>query len=147
MADRIALLHKGHLLQLGTPEELYRAPASRFVAEFIGTPKINMIPGFVENGRVEPFGAPSARTDGGRRSVDVGIRAESVELSAQGPFEATVVGAEYLGDHYVVTLDFRGQRLVSSHAPAQPPEPGKTIRFAIDPQSLLLFDTASGQRL
>ena len=147
MADRIALLHQGHLLQLGTPEELYRAPTNRFVAEFIGTPRINLIPGLVENDRVEPFGAPSAVAAGGRRSVDIGIRAEAVELSEQGPFEATVVGTEYLGDHYAVTLDFRGQRLVSTHGPVQPPNPGAGVRFAIDPQSLLLFDTGSGLRL
>ncbi len=147
MADRIALLHKGRLMQLDTPEELYRAPASRFVAEFIGTPKINMIPGVVDNGRVEPFGTPSPASIEDRHSVDIGIRAEAVELSEQGPFEASVVGTEYLGDHYVVTLDFRGQQILSTHGPVQPPEPGATARFAVNPESLLYFDSETGQRL
>jgi len=147
MADRIALLHKGRVMQLGTPEELYRAPASRFVAEFIGTPRINMIPGIVDNGRVEPFGTPSPASIEDRHKVDIGIRAEAVDLSAQGPFEATVAGTEYLGDHYVIALDFRGQRLVSTHGQSQAPESGAAVRFSINPDNILYFDSETGVRL
>jgi len=147
MADRIALLHRGHLLQLGTPSELYRAPASRFVAEFIGTPRINILSGQVADNRISPFNTLVPSGLGGRGVVDVGIRAEGVELSEQGPFLATVAAVEYLGDHYVVALDFQGQRLVSTHGPAQLPRAGDTVRFAIDPGSLMFFDPESGDRL
>jgi multiple sugar transport system ATP-binding protein len=147
MADRIALLHKGRLLQLGTPSELYRAPASRFVAEFIGTPRINILSGQVTEGRVSPFKTPVPNGLGSRSAVDVGIRAEGVELSEQGPFAATVAAVEYLGDHYVVSLDFQGQRLVSTHGPARPPQAGDTVRFAVNPDGLLFFDKDSGGRL
>jgi multiple sugar transport system ATP-binding protein len=147
MADRIALLHRGRLLQLGTPEELYSAPVNRFVAEFIGTPRINILPGQIDNGRVSPFNTPALTSFGGSNRVDVGIRAEGVELSEQGPFTATVEAVEYLGDHYVVTLDFQGQRLVSTHGPTQPPQIGATVRFAINPDGLIFFDSEGGQRL
>jgi ABC-type sugar transport system ATPase subunit len=140
-------LHKGRLLQLGTPSELYRAPASRFVAEFIGTPRINILSGQVTEGRVSPFKTPVPNGLGSRSAVDVGIRAEGVELSEQGPFAATVAAVEYLGDHYVVSLDFQGQRLVSTHGPARPPQAGDTVRFAVNPDGLLFFDKDSGGRL
>jgi ABC-type sugar transport system ATPase subunit len=140
-------LHRGRLLQLGTPEELYSAPVNRFVAEFIGTPRINILPGQIDNGRVSPFNTPALTSFGGSNRVDVGIRAEGVELSEQGPFTATVEAVEYLGDHYVVTLDFQGQRLVSTHGPTQPPQIGATVRFAINPDGLIFFDSEGGQRL
>ena len=150
MADRIALLHRGRILQLGTPEELYQRPANIFVAEFIGTPKINLARCRLESGRALPFGvdAPSSvlAALAGKTEVMIGIRAESIEIGDRGE-PATVVSTEYLGDHYVVMLEFQGQSLVSSRGPSRPPQVGETEKFIIHPGKLLYFDPESGIRL
>ncbi len=151
MADRIALLHKGRIQQLGTPEQLYRLPATRFVAEFIGAPKINMIEARVDNGRVIPFGTVLPRQVQSRLGTEarllVGVRPEAVELCGDGEYTAQVRACEYLGDHYCVTLDFQGQPLVSSRLPAYPPDRDQAVRFAIDQKALLYFDWVTGRSL
>ena len=151
MADRIALLHEGRILQLGTPEELYRYPATRFVAEFIGTPKINMIEASIEDNRVIPFGTIVPRSVkaqlGDSGALVVGLRPEAIELCGDGEYSGQVKACEYLGDHYVATLDFQGRDLVSSRVPTQPPADGQTVRFAIDRKALLYFDPITSKRL
>lgn len=148
MADRIALMHRGRIEQLGTPEELYRRPLTRFVAEFIGTPKINMIDAHIEDNRIIPLGtiAPRAILSRlkGQTDLHVGIRPEAVELCGDGEYSGMVKACEYLGDHHVVTLDFQGNDLVSSRVPAQPPAAGQTVRFSIDQKQLLFFEAETG---
>jgi ABC-type sugar transport system ATPase subunit len=151
MADRIALLNHGRIEQLGTPEELYTRPATRFVAEFIGTPKINIIEGRIEDGQLMPIEIVvppmvlSAIANSGR--VLVGIRPEAVQICRDGTHSAIVSASEYLGDHYVVTMECNGQRLLSSRAPSPPPQSGETVRFSVDPKQVLFFDAATGSRL
>jgi len=151
MADRIALLNEGRIEQLGTPEELYRKPATRFVAEFIGTPKISMLAARIEDKRVIPFGflAPEAILTqvGETGDLLVGVRPEAVELCADGEYSAEVTACEYLGDHVVVTLSYQGHDLVSSNAPPTPPEVGRTIRFTVDQKALLYFNPVTSKSL
>ncbi len=151
MADRIALLHEGRLVQLGTPEELYRKPATRFVAEFIGTPKITMLEGRVEDNRVIPLGTivpgDIKAALGGQNDLSIGVRPEAVTLCGDGEYAATVKMCEYLGDHHVVTLDFQGYDLVSSRVPETVPATGQEIRFSLDRPRLLFFEASSGRRL
>ena len=104
MSDRIAVMHVGKVEQLGTPEELYERPATRFVADFIGT--TNLL-----RGRVEPDGsvrlssgevAPCAH-DGlpAGREVEISIRPESISLvppEAMGAIRGHVDQAAYLGN-------------------------------------------------
>ncbi|MCX6836082.1 MAG: ABC transporter ATP-binding protein, partial [candidate division Zixibacteria bacterium] len=150
MADRIALLNHGRIEQLGTPEELYTRPASRFVAEFIGTPKINLIDARIENGRLEPIDIvmSSVILDavGHSGQVVIGIRPEAVQICQDGGHAAVVSAVEYLGDHYVVTLECNGQRLLSSLA-MSPPQAGEAVRFSVDARQVLFFDSATGARL
>lgn len=150
MADRVALLHEGKIVQLGTPEELYQRPASRFVAEFIGAPKINMIKAQVDETRLIPFGTviprPVLAQLGQAQTVTVGVRPEAVQLGS-GEYTGTIKACEYLGDHYVVTLDYQGQTLVSSRMPTEAPPVGQAIRFGIDQAALLFFDHETGVRL
>jgi ABC-type sugar transport system ATPase subunit len=150
MADRVALLNNGKIEQLGSPEELYRRPCSRFVAEFIGAPKINMIEGTLEENRVIPFGSILPREIRVQLNSDhilIGVRPEAIEICNHGEYTATVKLCEYLGDHYVATLDFQGQTLVSSHLPELPPPTGQTVRFALDKEAILFFDATNGKAL
>jgi spermidine/putrescine transport system ATP-binding protein len=103
MSDRIAIMSAGRLEQLGTPEELYERPATRFVADFIGT--TNLLSGVIEpDGRVRLDRGERARIahDGfpaGQR-VEISLRPESIELvpaEAEGAIPGTIEQAAYLG--------------------------------------------------
>jgi spermidine/putrescine transport system ATP-binding protein len=102
MSDRIAVMHAGRVEQLGTPEELYERPASRFVADFIGT--TNLLEGMVDGDRVRlPSGAlVPARVEGIAQgtAVEIGVRPESVTLlppAAEDVLSGRVEQAAYLG--------------------------------------------------
>ncbi len=122
MSDRVLVMNFGEVLQIGTPEEIYRNPADRFVAEFVG--RVNLIPGTVaavESGRivVDVDGAGRRLTvdapDGRTRdsSVVVAVRPEVVtllpegssELNGTNTWDANVHAVSFLGDHYEYALE------------------------------------------
>ena len=148
MADRVAVLNEGHLEQLGTPEEIYRSPATRFVAEFVGSPKINMIKGRVERHVLIPFGLSMMNNElrDHEGDVYVGVRPEAIRISSDGAYAAVVTGCEYLGDSYSVTMRFQDLSLVVSGAGYQMKE-NDTIAFGFDQNDLYFFDSLTGQRL
>jgi multiple sugar transport system ATP-binding protein len=113
LGDRIAVLRKGVLQQIGTPHQLYDSPANLFVAGFIGSPPMNFIPGRVSDGSLDtPFGKVSTKSErlsgaAGHDLVILGIRpqhfedASVVEASARSrgqTFSATVDVTEWLGN-------------------------------------------------
>lgn len=151
MADRIALLNEGRVVQLATPEKLYRYPADVFAAAFVGMPRINLVKGRLMDNRLVPFGIIPPRElsalRGDNKSLTIGVRPESIELTGTGDYTAEVLSSEYLGDHYVAALDFQGHRLTVSKLTGEAPSPGQTVRFGIDKDSLLYFDSATGENL
>ena len=148
MADRIAVMNEGRIEQLGDPLELYDRPANLFVAQFIGSPAMNIFDGTVRNGAVEALGvrwpANGHAPDGQR--VRYGIRPEHLEPAGSGiPAEVIVVepmGAETeivakVGDA-ALTVMMRGRANAG---------PGERIFLAPQATHAHLFDAASGQRL
>lgn len=148
MADTIALMNNGRIEQIGTPEQLYTQPTTQFVASFIGQPKINIVDGAWESGRLQPLNLeipePHLRIPNG--PVRFGLRPESISIRPDGSLAAHIISWEYLGDHYVVTIEIQNVRL-SLITVATPPEPGQPVRVAIDHRSLLFFDRGTGKRL
>lgn len=144
MADRIMLLHDGIVQQIGTPEELYSFPANRFVAEFVGQPKINLITVRIKDGRLEPFGF---RMDGiADGELHMALRPEAVRLGGDKGWHAKVAGVEYLGDQYVARLQFETFELTASRVPDQL-EPGTEVRFGFMISDMLFFDFETGERI
>jgi sn-glycerol 3-phosphate transport system ATP-binding protein len=100
MADRVVLLNRGHIEQSGAPVELYEAPANTFVARFIGTPPMNLLPleraangaGCVVAGTPGPVVAP-----GDCDGMTLGVRPEHAMLAVDRGLRATVERVEYLG--------------------------------------------------
>src|ERR687898_1188746 len=110
MADRIAIMSAGRLQQLGTPQAVYEAPANLFVAQFIGTPPMNTLPGTVTT-----EGGPAVDVGGGRvplpdltgrleegRPVVVGVRPEALAVTDGGPLGLTVRAVEWLGHECLI---------------------------------------------
>ena len=119
LSDRIVVLRAGELQQTGSPRDIYERPANRFVAEFFGTPRINVVQG-------RALGVPGNEL--------AGIRPEHLELlqaPALGTLEATVEEAELTGPEVWVTVRVGGESMVA-RAPADfaaPPGTRVFIRF------------------
>ena len=116
MSSRLAVMIGGELVQVGRPAEIYDNPHDVRVAEFVGSPKINMLPGRVrDDGRIEVLGQPvrlnTAHPSGNCR---IGVRPERIELG-NGPFSGTVVHVENMGAEAFVHLGLDGadMRLVA----------------------------------
>ena len=116
LADRVVVMEKGVVQQVGTPTDIYDRPANTFVASFIGSPAMNLIEGEVQDGT---FRAPGVAIPGvaGRGRMTLGFRAEDATVSAEGAGElqAPVYSMELLGDSTMVTVKV-GQALVAVKA-------------------------------
>ncbi|MBK7141891.1 MAG: ABC transporter ATP-binding protein [bacterium] len=144
MADRIALLDQGNLIQLGTPEELYRQPATTFVASFIGQPKINLVEIEVINGYSRPFNLNVGNQISGKATL--GIRPEAIEVWADEEYSGQVESAEYLGDQYFARIRHENLLLTASKI-ASEPQVGRNVTFSLKREDLLFFDADTGKRL
>ena len=100
MSDRIVVLDAGRIQQVGTPDEIYNRPANTFVATFLGSPPMNLLP--------EEKAAAAGLVESGKTGVLLGVRPEDVEVSAEvgaGLREATVTLAEPTGASTVLSLE------------------------------------------
>lgn len=157
MSDRIAVLHEGRFQQISTPDEVYRRPANRFVAEFIGQPPMNILPAEVsQHGRVPgvsiggiPFAMPGLARVGERVTLPdtlaVGIRPESVQVSATQssvtPHQAQIVWVEHLGSRSVIDLRFGDQTVKAKLASDSPMKAQDLTWFGFQPQVEHLLDS------
>jgi sn-glycerol 3-phosphate transport system ATP-binding protein len=167
LGDRIAVMSGGKLLQLGTPQEIYRRPANVFVAGFIGSPPMNLLSAVATDGRVragdlelEVSGAPSGE-------LVIGVRPEALRLvtdaTEQLAMQVRTEVVELLGHETIVYGSIRGQRVATASTgatiPSLPPERaiviarldarrqpavGEMITLGMSPEDVHLFDAASG---
>jgi ABC-type sugar transport system ATPase subunit len=133
MGQRVAVLHAGRLQQVGTPLEVYDRPASAFVARFLGSPPMNVLPG----------GGPL----GGDGSVLVGIRPEDLAVDEAGPIAAEVTVVESLGSETVLRVACPdGSHLAVRTGPRTRHRPGDAVRLRPDTGRLHAFDAGTGAR-
>jgi multiple sugar transport system ATP-binding protein len=137
LADKIAVMKGGTLLQFAPPREIYEQPASAFVGTFLGSPRMNLAPAEVDVDTVHigPFRVPSR----GKKPHQVGIRPEHVKVG-EGDVEAEVIALEPLGaeTHLVIRA---GELELRARAPGfYPAERGGKVRVSIDAGKVHLFD-------
>jgi ABC-type sugar transport system ATPase subunit len=134
MGDRIAVMRKGALQQLGTPEELYTRPANTFVATFIGSPAMNLVQASV-------LGL-------GPESLLVGFRPEHISVGSPDSgafgFRADIEVVEYLGDERLAHLRLGEQSLVAKLPVEELLEPGSSVTFAVAHEAAAYFDGETG---
>ncbi len=163
MSDRIAILDKGELLQLATPNEIYRRPINRFVAGFIGTPAMNFIEGEIGGGPEGPafVGASlaiSIPADHEARpglqvgaKVTAGIRPEDVLIGEPGSAAVTVAArvavVEPTGHESLIVYDVAGTSLVGRVGAEATPRPGAQVGLVIRAKNLHLFASGDGRRI
>jgi ABC-type sugar transport system ATPase subunit len=138
MGDRIAVMNFGLLQQVGRPEELYRDPRNLFVAGFIGSPAMNLVPAHVLDGV------------GGKDRI-AGFRPEHVDLADGRPdgvaFDARVEVVEYLGDEQLVHLTRRETPIQAKLPVEENVSIGQELTFTIPRDKLLLFDKETEERV
>jgi putative spermidine/putrescine transport system ATP-binding protein len=143
MADRVGVMHAGHLEQLGTPEEVYDRPATPFVAEFVGT--MNRVAGRVlADGRLEVLGGslsaigPDGQAAGSM--VEVLVRPEALEAVADEHGHATVVERTFLGSltRMRVALDDGVDLLIDVASRRGLPEPGSRVSVRVTSEDALV---------
>jgi iron(III) transport system ATP-binding protein len=138
LADRIALMRNGAVVQEGTPEEVYTAPATRWAAEFVGAG--NFLPGRLANGVVEtPVGLFPAQNGNGASDVEVLIRPELLELEPDPTGAGEVIGREFRGHDvfYRVLLD--GVELVSQRPSNEEVPLGARVRLRPHASRVTIF--------
>ncbi|AZO61084.1 MAG: ATP-binding cassette domain-containing protein [Mesorhizobium sp.] len=164
LADRIVIMHEGFIQQVGTPDEVYSHPANLFVAQFVGSPVMNIAEASVADqagaASVTVGGAPAgfefprellSRLNGhSNGGLTLGIRPEGVLVrhdAAPGyvPVEAQII--EPLGSFDIVDLKVGSKMLRARTKAGYVSGPGEKVHARIDPEQAHFFDTASGKSL
>jgi multiple sugar transport system ATP-binding protein len=148
LADRIVIMNKGKIQQIGTPDDVYNDPANVFVAGFIGSPPMNLIPGTIgKNG----FEAPATRIKDmkGSGNVTLGVRPEDITVARKGQshIKSTIYSVEPTGDQTLLTVKLGNQLLVARVDRAFRQAIDTPIELAFDLKRIFKFDTASGERI
>mgnify|MGYP003534416558 CR=1 FL=1 len=156
LADRVVVLRKGEIVQHGRPLELYETPNCRFVAEFIGSPQMNILPGEVvatDGGKALAFAGGLIRLGQiaalpGTR-VDIGLRPEHLLPCApeQADFTVEIDVLEELGSDTMAICMLDGREITVQLDAAQDHDNGQTIQQRFESRTLHVFDEESGNRV
>jgi len=164
MGDRVAVLKDGVLLQVDSANDLYEYPETVFVGEFIGSPKMNVVPGTLEMiegvATVSCLGvsvALSAQMRGRLNAttsgpVLVGVRPHDLHLAGERTDESAAVAGviditEHTGTEVFATVDVPDQKVIARLARSPLPQHGQPVQLAFDPGRILLFDVESKKSL
>ncbi len=163
LADRVVVMNAGRIEQVAPPQELYAAPATRFVATFIGSPGMNILPATLESG------GKAARLDGGSvialpaelasraaplagKPVLFGTRPEHLAEQAAGAADAAslladVLLVEPMGMDTLVHARVGEETVIARCDPSVAARPGEAMRFGVDVGRISLFDPADGRAI
>jgi multiple sugar transport system ATP-binding protein len=155
LGDRIAVMKDGIVQQFGTPDDIYSRPATRFVAEFIGSPAMNMMKaepssaGLSVNGQGVPLSAPqqdALRAAAPKAGVVLGVRPECVRLAEQG-LAGRLTLLDPTGPDTYAFVDTAVGPLVLRTGGKVAQKVGDTVQVAWDTADLHLFDAVSDLRI
>jgi ABC-type sugar transport system ATPase subunit len=175
IADRMAVFMEGRIVQVGTPHEIFRKPATATVAGFIGTPPMNLLPAVLENGQVRVGDSllsllPPPLGEGGgggmprgesapiptfpqrgkeqrtSREVTLGVRPGDLRIGDSG-IPARVEFVEDFGDSSIVSLEVAGQRVKLRAGELPSLREGEDVLLSFDPAAAHLFDRVTGDRI
>lgn len=154
MGDKIVVMNHGVVEQFGKPQKIYDWPATKFVAQFIGSPSMNFLD---FKGTLKP----KAKTvtidghsiqipinlEGARGNLSLGVRPEHVKFSDKSDYKGVVTAVEYLGTTQIITLRTPNGAIKSRIDSDKHVKDGEIIGLEFDARTLTLFDNASGKAL
>ncbi|WP_333712072.1 ABC transporter ATP-binding protein [Yoonia sp.] len=154
MGDKIVVMNHGSVEQFGVPQDIYDWPATKFVAEFIGSPPMNFLD---FNGGIGAgadtvvldgitMQVPQSR-DGLSGALTFGVRPEHVRLDDSAPYRGRVRATEYLGTTQIVTFDTANGQIKARLASGDHVSVGDTIGLAFDPRTVTIFNGTTGKAL
>lgn len=146
IADRVAVIHKGRIQQVGTPSEVYERPVNDFVANFLGSPPINFFDAKYEGDRFFPVNLPFKLASPAKEELKVGIRPESIVIG-KGENTGTVTGIDYLGREYILYLSVDGSEFRALVHRLDGLRVGSVVTFGVQDKGVMVFDKSSGQRI
>jgi multiple sugar transport system ATP-binding protein len=160
LGDRIAVMKDGVVQQFGSPQDIYERPANLFVAGFIGSPAMNLVPvtpqadgphvsirlHSTRDHRHLPVANGALRVHVGRELL-MGLRPEAISMDGTAGLPAEVLIVEPTGPDTHVYLQINGKACVGRAAPAQAPRPGAVVEVQVDLSAAVYFDPVSGERV
>jgi multiple sugar transport system ATP-binding protein len=157
LGHRVAVMNRGRLQQLDAPLEIYNRPANRFVAEFVGSPAMNLIDGhidastryFIADGLRLPLDIDTSKIATMER-ITLGLRPENIEVSnarQTGLISATVYITELMGSETFVFLELEKHRMIARAASDFHAEPGTIVWIKPDTAKAHFFDPTTGDRV
>jgi len=152
IGDRVAVVNEGIVQQVAPPDDIYRRPANRFVATFVGSPAMNVLPADFRDGSLAagPFRVPirPPAAAAGAARLEIGFRPEDLYLAASGEeVPARVALVEVAGSDAFIHLDVDGVRLVARAGRDVRPMVGETLGVGLQPGRVHVFDADSGQTI
>ena len=149
LADRVVVMSKGVVQQVGTPTDIYDSPANTFVAGFIGSPAMNLIDGEIANGT---FTAKDMRIAGlptqHNGPVTLGFRAEDASVAASdAEVNSVVYSLELLGEATMVTMRAGGTIVSVKSSKEYRAKIGDAVHALVPPEICHLFDATTGERI
>ncbi|CAI0895896.1 sn-glycerol-3-phosphate import ATP-binding protein UgpC [Serratia proteamaculans] len=156
LAQRVIVMNKGVAEQIGTPSEVYQRPASLFVASFIGSPAMNLLPGTLSADGSQllladgmTLNLPQAKAQWAGRPLTLGIRPEHIQLTTeqQGGVPLVLQTLELLGADNLAHGLWGGHGVIARLSHETMPAAGSTLYLQLPAQALHFFDTDSGLRM
>ncbi len=146
MGDKIVVMNNAVVEQFGTPQEIYDKPATRFVADFIGSPAMNFLnftqslaPG-ASHASVGGIDLPMPKLrEGYDGEMDYGVRPEHVRLDDASPFRGKVIAVEYLGTTQIVTIETAAGEVKARVSASQRASAGETVGMTFNGATVTLF--------
>ncbi|HOA23207.1 MAG TPA: ABC transporter ATP-binding protein [Aggregatilineales bacterium] len=160
MGDRIVVMSNAEIQQVGTPAEVYHDPANLFVAQFIGSPGMNLVKGHYIGGQVimpgdnNRYNVPTDwvpalnRATGGDGDVIVGFRPEAAVAASDGELLGQVYATDMHGAYTVLHVNMNHDDIVHVRSNRRTTYPiGTPVRFNLNPQMVRFFDPVTGQAI
>ena len=148
LGDRIVVINNGVVEQLGTPKDIYSKPNTKFVAEFIGSPQMNLFDCKIENG--------VAKIDNKKINLDksinlenasIGVRPDDIQISNNGQYNSVASLVEYLGSEMIIYSSIGDQQFSCKLSSKIELKSGDSFNFDINPSTVHVFDNTTGLRV
>jgi len=148
LGDRIVVINNGIVEQVGTPKDIYSKPNTKFVAEFIGSPQMNIFNCKIDNG-IAKIDNNSINLD---KSINVddasiGVRPDDIQISNSGSISCKASLVEYLGSDMIIYSSIGDQEFSCKLSSKIDVKAGDEFKFNIQPSLVHVFDNSSGKRL
>ena len=148
LGDRIVVINNGIVEQVGTPKDIYSKPNTKFVAEFIGSPQMNIFNCKIDNG-IAKIDNNSINLDKSINIDDasIGIRPDDIQISDSGSISCKANLVEYLGSDMIIYSSIGDQEFSCKLSSKIDVKAGNEFKFDIQPSLVHVFDNSSGKRL